>query len=456
MGSITIILTTRLLFDGDKREELKRREFFRWGSMQAAASLRKALHIDEPTYRHIVGSSYADPRAYFLYGVLDEVVKACTASMRWNEFLGNGIEELRADGDRRHNDNTGRVILEAVGDEQKMWARKLTEALVDLICFSRTNEQPYFRIYLATKNLDAFCRLQKDFVEFYACRNANVDCSIKSFADVIKQNCDGQQAADKLWFLATKWKDVINEGRLLQQGQAFKPVKPRFTLALEIASDDERIVLGESYNRFFGEYSRSIHSHIGGLKGSITIQDITGGITTVGMLCFHIINKAYQLSGAVPEAAAKQIVDFWKSGDSIAPKIMAYRQTVMFDDGDLVLVHGTDLAEVREVKSSKYGYKSYVVRYLCNPPLPETPEECIPAMYLKRLIRRREARKFFETELFKTEDGKKHWEHLKGLSDSQLFDALRATFVELAQAGVLGRLLVQQDHKKVRLGRKFQ
>lgn len=57
--------------------------------------------------------------------------------MGWDEIVGQ--EEIRVD------DATSRAILERSLDEQSFWLRKTLEVLIDLVCFSQTNEDSYYR-----------------------------------------------------------------------------------------------------------------------------------------------------------------------------------------------------------------------------------------------------------------------------------------------------------------------
>lgn len=118
----------------------KRREFYASAPMQAAHNLRKALAVNEGSYRLVVGHIHGDPRAYFLYGCMDEIFKVCTASMRWAELLEAPEEERKklAESDDPTARHMHRVVTETIIDEQEMWARKLNEILTDLILFAST------------------------------------------------------------------------------------------------------------------------------------------------------------------------------------------------------------------------------------------------------------------------------------------------------------------------------
>jgi hypothetical protein len=73
----------------------ERRTFLSSAPLRAAHGLCLALGLNEANYRGLVGHIYRDPRAYFLYGCMDEVLKVSTASMRWAEFVDSPEEEVK-------------------------------------------------------------------------------------------------------------------------------------------------------------------------------------------------------------------------------------------------------------------------------------------------------------------------------------------------------------------------
>lgn len=169
--------------------------------MRGAVALQKALPINEETYLGIEGSGYHEARAYYLYGVLDEVLKSATAMLRWHEFLKDPDKAAeQAIKEKEHGAHVVRVTEEALSDEQHLWARKLTELLCDLLLFESTNTQEFYRIFLACEHLDAYLGLQRDFQEFFGCTNLNAQESIQYFIAEVKQL---SRAIDltAVWFL---------------------------------------------------------------------------------------------------------------------------------------------------------------------------------------------------------------------------------------------------------------
>lgn len=154
--------------------------------------------MDEYGYRFGAGTSYADARAYYVFGVLNEVIKAGTAMVRWKEVMEDPREGRERDAEEQ--DHIGRLILEAIVDEQHIWMRKLAEILINLICFSQTNDQEYYRALMAATQLEAYLGLQGDFRDFYSFENRNVNHSIDFWLERL-QHISSTINLEDCWFL---------------------------------------------------------------------------------------------------------------------------------------------------------------------------------------------------------------------------------------------------------------
>jgi hypothetical protein len=62
-------------------------EFYTTVALKAAEDLRKALLMDEQSFRRTAPALWKDPRPAFLYSVLDEVQKAGVSIKDWSEKL---------------------------------------------------------------------------------------------------------------------------------------------------------------------------------------------------------------------------------------------------------------------------------------------------------------------------------------------------------------------------------
>jgi hypothetical protein len=420
----------------------KRREFFALAPLRAAERLRKALPVDEVGYRRVGALLHDDARAYYLYGVLDEVVKASMAGMRWLELLGEAptgaekeartpkaTEGPEAEGD----DHLGRPIFESVVDEQEMWGRKLTEILLDLILFSTTNEQEFYRLYLACKELDAYVGLQKDFDEFFGCRSANANRTIDRLLGEIgriKARLDFARA----WFVAKG----VDFQRPPAPGRGLQGARQRFILAQAVASTDLRLVIGGSYEVGYSTPSRSVHPNIGGPTRESTEAEVAGNVDKVGLLALNVIALAHDLTGIKPEGESAQVVEALRRSEG--PD--RFRRTFQreLDVGDIVFAYG-DLCQIVEAAKSKHGNTSLKVRYLIRPAVPGVDEDWFPSRYVQLLYRRRDIKPAMVGVLRRTGATEAQVAEFERLGDEQVAEILAKTFTRLEEDGVLGMML---------------
>lgn len=420
--------------DDDPR---KRREFLVQGPLQAAARLQKSLLIDEVGYRRVIGHSHADARAYFLYGALDEVMKASIAGLRWSDLLDEKEGEGGAAGthparSRREDaeEHGARLLLESVIDEQEMWARKLIEIAVDLVLFRGTNEQDVYRLYLICRQLDAYVGLQGDFQEFYGCQNRNAASTIDLLLGLVDE-LRGRLDIARIWFL--------REGEELRRtpraGRIFRTVRQRFLQALAISEPDLRLTLGGNYEMGYSTPSRSVHQNVGGPTRQLTRAEIERNVSRIGLLGLHVVLLAHDLAGVEPAGDTKHIAKTFKESD--AAELYRRRFQREFEVGDIVFAYGDDLCQVTGLARSEYGYTSYTVRYLGRPSTDGIGEDSFPGEYVRLLYPRRDIKSEMVERLRQRGASDEQIREIEHLDDARAAEVLARTFVDLEQRGVL-------------------
>ncbi len=417
--------------ESEQHSAKEARRFHATAPMQAAEALRQALAIGEDSYLRIVGYAHSNGRAFFLYGCLDEVFKVCVNITRWAEIMDEPEEKRKegASGDDRTR-HVHRVVREAVIDGQEMWTRKLTEILADLILFESTNEQAYYRVYVACRYLDGYLGLQQDFDEFFACRSGNADSSIKHVVSTIESL---QRKIDpaKLWFLRAP----IVTTKLPRPGFVFASARQRYMAALEMSDADQRLALGISYEMGHSRPSRSIHPNIGGPRHESEDDRVDRNIGRVGLLAAHVVVAAYRLAGVEPTGIAKQLTEAFQTSDAQAK--MEARVQSDYAVGDIVAAYGPDPCLIVDKAKSKYGYSSYKVRFLLSPMLPELPEDWFPADYVRLMMPHRELRdgmvKALETAGASVED----IQTMREIPDADITALLPETFKAMERDGLL-------------------
>lgn len=405
-------------------------------ALRSATTLRASLGIDETFYRFTAGLSVGDPRGYYLYGVLDEAVKACTACIRLEELLSDEDEDDAPSGvDPDEAARLERLVTESVADEQSLWLRKLSEHLVDLICFTETNEQEQYRGFLAAAQLAAYLRLQQDFRDFHACESENVNSTI----GLCIQRLHPLVAQQRPWYLNER---LNLEAEVRLGTPVFAPFRPRYKQALQLATQGEKVQLGVSYENSYSRNSRSLHANVGGVRYDVARDDLRRNATHIQLLAAQVVVRAYELTGHEPTDLAETLVNVLGGDLTDAGDLLRARHVRDHEVGDLVLAYG-DLAEILERAESEFGYASYKVRYLSRPPIPEILEDWFPAEYVQRIARKRGARDFYRGNLERSDRWRSELELLMSMTDDQLYESMRRFFTEMANHGMLDELLRQ-------------
>ncbi len=401
--------------------------------IRAAVTLQKALPINEETFLGVSGSSYHDSRTYYLYGVLDEVLKLATAMLRWEGFLSDSDKsELEAIQQKEHGPHMMRVTREGLMDEQHLWLRKLVELLSDLLLFESTNTQEHYRLFLTCELLDAYLGLQRDFMEFFSCQNLNAQESIKLFRSTVEE-CGKSVDLKKVWFLnhSTNW------DKPLKAGNQFCSTRARYKLALQQADANQKITLGVSYENAYATPSRSIHANIGGPSLEISQSTARALSSHVILLCTQIILQAHKLAD-VPLTGDAEFVNNLIKTQADATEALNSITSKELDVGDIVFAYGEDLCVVTDKSRSEYGYTSYRVKYLTTPLLPEIPEDWYPARYVRLVCPHKKVReeliRIFETYL------PTHVEKIRALPDKDLLSLMAQGALQLYKEGIFHRL----------------
>jgi hypothetical protein len=338
-------------------------EFYLSVALKAAQDLRAALRIDEESFRRIAPYSWKDPRPVFLYRVLDEVQKVGIAIKDWSDKLGEG--ERRPE----YTDNLIRLVTQWQQDEQSFRARKLSEILIDLVCFSATNEPEYYRDYLRLKELETSVRSLRDQQEFFGFRRRNTEYEVEWIGRDIQSAEEKGLDVSKRWYLKQpmsfqdKWKTA---------GPKFSSFRQRYIRILDIALPSELAVIGKSYVHAY-DMSSDVHFTPNDTSWDFNPDDVYVGIDRVGMLCYAILIRCQLLLDLVPAGINAQVRKMHDENAEPAQLVGALKQEIA-EVGDFVWVKG-DICRVKEVRKSKYGYINYLVQYVEQPPIPEIKED---------------------------------------------------------------------------------
>ncbi len=427
-------------------EQNKKLDFFITAPLRSADRLMKQLYTDDHFYET---ATYAwvgenDAKKLFLYGVCKEVIKSCIGLTNDKEFLQE-VPDHKAKG----LDRMEKIITGGITDAQTYRIRKMVELLSVLILFDRnTKRDEEYRVFLSAENLDLALARQEDFRELYEGRLiSNTQHSIDDFAKRIQDDLKTLDVQE-LWFLH---KDKLKK----LKPSVFESKKKLFLAALLVASTDERLALGISYGRGYSRTSQSVHpllgSHDYGKDDNDTKHIITN-FSYLSIICMHIMHLAYKLAGVDdPGGITKMMGENFEKSEA-SKNIAQFKKE--FEVGDLVLTAWTDLAEIVEEHTSKYGYKAYKIKYLLSPPLSEFPEDWVESSnILARLMTKGWARSFLEKNSSvdkMPQEVKDIWPEVMKQSDEDLMKSVMHFFVDMHRHGILIPMLMESGFLKKR------
>ncbi len=344
-------------------------------SFKGASALRVLLSADEEMYLTAAGQSWADPRAYVLYTALDEVEKTAMYLLRLRDFMQG--PELAPREDR-----ITRLLVTHVVEEQHARVRRLLEVLVVLILFGETNDQEYYRHLLLLEELDDLVSANADLEEFYGARSANIDASIEHQVQWVRQ-VEPKVDVSRCWYLGER--SPIGDPPTLRPGRILSSMRSRVRSAVATMTPVEKLLFGFSYGGMYGHASEVIHYAANRKDFRLRPGEEASAIGGLELLNFSILDRCHQLLGRPNVVVAKQLSAALER--SAATRLLHLGTVRDIEVGDFVLAYG-DLAEVLEIKESRYAYRSYRVRYLAEKPKPTIQEDWFPARYVQRFYTR--------------------------------------------------------------------
>jgi hypothetical protein len=358
--------------DGGEDRYARHREkwtFWSRALVHASEDLRALLNVDESGYRFVSGTAHDAARDYFLYATLDEVEKLGIAVMGWDELIGNELIEPE--------DATTRVILERSLDEQSFWTRKALEMLIDLVCFSQTNEHAYYRHLLLLRDLRQHVSIQQDLTTFYGAPSRNVEWSINRTYEEIRELQTNEIDFDRVWYARQALAAIP-----ARPDGLLTSVRARLQTGLPLMQSHEKLSVGLSYARAYGSTSEDVHFRPQATLSDISSDALAAWIDRVAVEGIAVIKRVQELLGHVPEGINETLRDPFDRNE-YPRQVLAARTTGRAAVGEFVLAGG-DLAEVVEVRQSPFGYEVYNVNYLSERPLPGIDDDWFLAEHIER------------------------------------------------------------------------
>ncbi|MCK4827356.1 hypothetical protein KA005_67115 [bacterium] len=337
-----------------------------------ATLLEKFVSPDEiqDKYRRYNG---INAKRYFLVQLLCEVQKSGFAMRRWLEFCRDELMHKTVD----EMSQSTKVDFDSIIDEQSIWRRKLSEGLVTLILFSKTNLVKYFHHYLQVSDCEHYRYILKEQRDFFSTESKSTK-QIISKLQTIANKTASKLDLQKCWYLRKRKLLHGSSATAIQSSFNF-----RLKIALEIALDSEKVALAYTYSIGFGESSQNIHftPNIDDERDRISRYKFS--LAQITLLGTTILSRAHSLLGMKPEGVNK-VQCFYALNHLQEISVITNKAEV----GDFVLAGGIYLGEVLDIEMSSFGYESYLIKYLDERPMRCISEDWFTAfeiqIYLKR------------------------------------------------------------------------
>jgi len=354
-------------------------EFLSKVAFRATNDLRKHLKIDELNFRFAAPFSQNKSKDVYLYRVLDEVQKAGVSIQLWQEYLSD------PKGGEKVEEQLERVLFESIIDDQSFRARKLVETLVELICFSQTDEEIYYRDFFLLRDLHESIQAQEDRKEFYAFESSNTNYSIEITSEAIRQLEQNGLDPKRRWYLQKP--EALNS-TWAKNGFRFSSFRTRYKKIVSLCLPSEFTAIGKSYIHAYG-MSKDIHFTADDNSHNFEKAEAWRGISRVGLLCVALVVRCQISLNIVPEGINKHLREMHDS-NTVPQSLIDESKAEKVMTGDFVWAWG-DLAEVVESKTSTYGFRSYNIRYLNTPPISSIKEDSFASGQIKLFLTRKRA-----------------------------------------------------------------
>ncbi|HEY4301455.1 MAG TPA: hypothetical protein VGM73_11300 [Candidatus Didemnitutus sp.] len=348
--------------------------------LRGANVLRKKLGVSETMFRRVAPTATANVRGYFLYRVLDEAQKGAISLVHWKEFMtDNGTKMIESpDGEQ-----ILRMVMEETVDAQNLRCRKLVEVLVELVMFSATDAEAFYRDYFLIRELIDYIDHQKDRQEFFGFTNRNTDASIADFLAQIRRNEPKLEIAQRWYLKAPK----PAEDSWVTTPPRLSSFRTRYKAALDLLQPTEFVVAGKSYTHAYS-FSRSIHFSPQETNWAFSKDDLIMHGNRCVLLALTIISRCADILRMSDDPTIQQITRLTNGNDE-TKKLVRSASEQIAAPGDFVAVQ-RDLARVTGLNKSRYGFFSYEIEYISRPPMSDIPRDWFAGFEIRLMGKRSE------------------------------------------------------------------
>ncbi|MCX5885848.1 MAG: hypothetical protein NT096_08070 [Proteobacteria bacterium] len=392
------------------------RKFFQQIALLGPAIFLERLVPKEKIELEYLQFNQKNAKNFLLLKLLTEVQKTGFVFSRWNSFReSNTWSDAGSVNDQ---------ILETFIDEQSLWQRKLMEGLVLLINFSSTNELPFYYHLLLLRELEHYRGILQEQKDFFTHGSTLTEKTEELLTKRIQTVEDGIEDLSRCWYLPEQ-KPI----RKRKPRPVISSMRKQLKRAFSVAIHGEKTAMAYTYGQSYGETSGNIHFNIIRLDYTDLRRRFSFGFSQCGLLAVSILQRAHILTGLEPEGINRQLM---RLNRNVPTKT---NPTVPgLEKGDFVLANGPYLGEVLDVEINKFGYKTYLVKYLQETPFEGIEEDWFPSFEIQLFMKRCKMVRDVLAELKK--EAHEHGDRVPQFSEKEVHEATRNAVVEIWCKGI--------------------
>lgn len=397
-------------------------------SIRYAQYAKESIWISESDYHFISGISFWDSRWFYLYSILDDILRIGIWMFRWNEHIWDWSELVD-----EKKDGLTRLTLESLFYEQLYWKRKMIEHLINISHFLNSNDQVIYKLFLYFIDLHKSISRRSDLEEFYELKgdkaNKNLNHHIEYLFNEINHLATSNNI-NMVWFSPL----TLPLSKIPTLNWLFKSTRSLYRECLLFHKSDynRRMLLGESYKTNYWSTSLYMHASLWEPIQSIAIRDIKTLLEEIGLLNIVLLLDIYNLLGLETNWDLWNVKKVFEHDDISALNSYKSKLDLQYEEWDLIFI-SNQLAEIKESFCSQYWYKYYKIEYLVNSPLNwYDKEDYITYKQIQwRILDKLNASTYFQTiSTSLPEDIKKLLKEANS-SNEDIYIALKKVFIDL-------------------------
>jgi len=330
-------------------------------------SLRELLNVD------VLKKDYeqANLREYYVASIIDENIKFLLSVIRWNDDFKDGFDK------DKENTVIGNLIIQGLSDEINMYHRKLLESLINVILWSRIQDDNYLKYYYLIKERNKAKNNLSDLREFYGISPQGAITDLQNLEHEIVSMYPKIDES-KCFFL-----DLSRRGNQMADitvRSSESSLKTRLKSALKTTDDIGKVLIGFTYDSY-ASASKKIH-----FSAQLDTQHSEIIMDTIRFI-FVIVSKLTVICAQWLDIGD---LEEFKRTEQILAKFSSYQAWYtplledIYDLDDYVYTPDGKLGRIIDKGISQYDYRTYKIHFLDNNGM-ASAEDYFPAQAFKRI-----------------------------------------------------------------------